>query len=417
MQEMRLETRIVKITDIDFGDETKVLNGTLQINKKELLEYLSDQRFATMDVELARPGESVRIIPVKDVIEPRIKVGEGGGSFPGFLGGFDGVGEGSTVVLEGCGVVTTGKIVGFQEGIIDMKGVVAEHTDYSKLYNVVVNADPVADISPAEHEEAIRIAGLKAAHYLAQAGLQVEPDRVDVYELEPVSEDLPKVAIMYMVIAQGLLHDNYVYGADAKTINPTILHPNELMDGAVVNGTCVVAADKQTTYRHQNSAIIKDLYERHGKDLNFVGAIIVPSKPQLKEKERCCIGAVNIARTVGVDGVIIQEEGGGNPEADVMMMCRHCEKNDIKTVILITLEDPLADTTPEADAVIDVGEDMEMVQALPMDRIIGHEEQVQLLSGAPENCLAEDGTITIPLYVITGLHGDLVGSYVRGVTY
>ena len=220
-----------------------------------------------------------------------------------------------------------------------------------------------------------------------------------------------------MTIAQGLLHDNYVYGVDAKTIHPTLLHPNELFDGAVVNGTCVVAADKQTTYRHQNNAVVKDLYARHGVDLNFCGVIIVPVRPELKEKERCCYGAVNIARTMGIDGVIIPEEGGGNPEADLMMACRACEKHGIKTVLIIGLEDPLTDTTPEADAVIDVGKDTEVLAIKPMGKVIGHEEQVQLLSGAPENCISEDGTIRIPLYVITGLHDSLIGSHIRGVVY
>ena len=37
-----------------------------------------DPRVAKAELEIARPGESVRIWPVRDVIEPRIKV-EGGG--------------------------------------------------------------------------------------------------------------------------------------------------------------------------------------------------------------------------------------------------------------------------------------------------------------------------------------------------
>lgn len=417
MNSMKLELEVIEIKDIRFDRKTSVKDHVLHINKEELIEYLQDPRLQNIDIDLARPGESVRIIPVKDVIEPRIKDDGKGGSFPGFLGDYEGAGDGKTIVLRGCSVVTTGKIVGFQEGIIDMWGPVARHCAFSTLNNVVVKADPQDGIEPSDHEAAIRVAGLKAAHYLAKAGLQGIADKREVYQLPPVSKELPKVAIMYMTIAQGLLHDNYVYGVDAKKLHPTLLHPNELLDGAIVNGTCVVAADKQTTYRHQNNALVKELYARHGVDLDFAGVIVVPVRPELKEKERCCSGAVNLARTIGVEGVIIPEEGGGNPEADLMMTCRACEKHGIKTVLIIALEDPLADTTPEADAVIDVGNDDEVLTLEPAEKVIGYEEQIQLLSGAPENCIADDGRIRIPLYVITGLHGSLIGSHVKGVAY
>ncbi len=43
-----------------------------------LQEIGGDEHIKSIDIELARPGESVRITPVKDVIEPRVKV-EGNG--------------------------------------------------------------------------------------------------------------------------------------------------------------------------------------------------------------------------------------------------------------------------------------------------------------------------------------------------
>ncbi len=83
--------------------------------------------------DIAKPGESVRITPVKDVIEPRVKVEGPGGQFPGVIAKVDTVGTGKTHVLRGMAVVTAGKIVGFQEGIIDMSGPGAEYTPFSKL--------------------------------------------------------------------------------------------------------------------------------------------------------------------------------------------------------------------------------------------------------------------------------------------
>lgn len=74
-----------------------------------------------MELEVAHPGDSIRIMPVKDVIEPRVKTSGDGGLFPGIISKVATVGSGRTNVLRGCGVVTAGKIVGFQEGIIDME--------------------------------------------------------------------------------------------------------------------------------------------------------------------------------------------------------------------------------------------------------------------------------------------------------
>ena len=77
-----------------------------------------------------------------------------------------------------------------------------------------------------------------------------------------------------MLQTQGLLHDTYVYGVDAKKIIPTIIYPTEVFDGAIVSGNCVSACDKNPSYVHMNHPIIEDLYERHGKDINFLGCII-----------------------------------------------------------------------------------------------------------------------------------------------
>ena len=53
--------------------------------------------------DIARPGESVRITPVKDVIEPRVKVEGRGGIFPGVISKVDTVGEGKDLRIKGNG--------------------------------------------------------------------------------------------------------------------------------------------------------------------------------------------------------------------------------------------------------------------------------------------------------------------------
>jgi len=214
---VRLEVGNILIKDIQFGDRTEVKEGVLFVNRDELAKVAGeDERIASVEVHLARPGEEIRIIPVKDVIEPRIKVSGKGGVFPGLVSKVDTVGEGRTHVLKGVAVVTTGRIVGFQEGVIDMTGPGAEYTPFSKTMNVVLKIEPVEGLHQHEHERVVRLAGLRAAEYLGRAGQDVEPDKIEVYETKPLLEqvkeypDLPKGVYVYMLQTQGPLHNTYV---------------------------------------------------------------------------------------------------------------------------------------------------------------------------------------------------------------
>ena len=72
---MRLELGIIKIKDVQFGDETTIEDGTLYVNKKELIAGTpADGRVDEAGDELERAGEEGSISPVKDVVEARVKV-------------------------------------------------------------------------------------------------------------------------------------------------------------------------------------------------------------------------------------------------------------------------------------------------------------------------------------------------------
>ena len=418
---MRLELGRIRIKDEQFGPATKVEDGVLYVDRAAIEAIVrEDERIADVTVELAKPGEEVRIIPVKDVIEPRVKVEGAGGVFPGMVSKVETVGDGRTHVLSGAAVVTCGKVVGFQEGIIDMTGPGADYTPFSKLNNVVVVCEPIAGLPQHEHEVAIRMAGLKVAAYLGEAGRDIEPDEVDVYECLPLLEqvnaypDLPKVVYVYMLQSQGLLHDTYVYGVDAKKILPTLIYPTEVMDGAIVSGNCVSACDKNTTYHHQNSPVIHDLLARHGRDINFIGVVITNENVTLADKERSSNFASKLVEMLGAEGAVVSEEGFGNPDADLIMNCVKLEKKGIKTV-LVTDEyagrdgasQSLADANPLANAVVTAGNANEVVNLPPMKKVIGHPEAANIIAGGWDGSLASDGSITAELQVITGATNEL----------
>ena len=418
---MRLELGHVLIKDVQFGSATKLEDGVLTVNKEELIDLIKeDEHLKSVEVDIARPGESVRITPVKDVVEPRVKVEGPGGVFPGILSKVDVVGSGKTNVLKGCAVMTTGKIVGFQEGIVDMTGPGAEYTPFSETINLVLKCDPVDGLKQHNHEKAVRFAGFKAAAYIAETAKSLTPDKVEVFEVETLLEgikkypDLPKIGYVLMLQTQGLLHDTYVYGVDAKEIVPTIIYPTEIMDGAIVSGNCVSACDKNTTYHQLNNPVIHDLFAEHGKTLNFVGVIITNENVYLADKERSSNWTAKLAEFLGLDGVIISQEGFGNPDTDLMMNTKKIEEKGIKTVIITDeyagrdgASQSLADADPSADAVVTGGNANEVIVLPPMDKVIGSLDYVDIIAGGFDGSLAEDGTITVEIQAITGATNEV----------
>ena len=408
---MRLELGVITIKDVQFGEETIIKNGTLYVNKNELIALArQDDRLSGADVELARPGEEVRIIPVKDVIEPRVKVNGSGELFPGMVGKMGTVGSGRTNVLRGAVLATVGRIIGYQEGFIDMTGPSAQYTPFSQTNNVVLILHPIDGLAPRAHEEAVRLAGLRAAAYLGKAGKDIAPDELEVYELSPVTDTtLPRIAYVHTLLSEGLLHDTWFYGVDAKKLLPTLVHPNEVMDGAIVSGNCVSACDKHTTYHHLNNPVIKELYRRHGKDLNFIGVVTSNLNVTLADKERSSEYASKLVKLIGAEGAIVTEEGFGNPDTDLMMLCKKIEEYGIRTV-LITDEyagrdggsQSLADAVPQADAVVSVGNANEVITLPAMKRIIGDLKPAEVIAGGFVGSVTAGGGLNIEIQGIMG---------------
>ena len=349
--------------------------------------------------------DCIRISPVKV---------SGGEIFPGVIGKVSpAAGEGRTHALDGCCVVTVGRIVGFQEGVIDMSGPAADYCPFSKTVNLCVVIEPREGLETHVYEKAGRLAGLKVATFLGETVRNVEPDTLEVFETKPIFEqaamypDLPKIGYVHMLQSQGLLHDTYYYGVDAKQFVPTFMYPTEIMDGAIVSGNCVAPCDKVTTYHHLHNPVIEDCYKHHGKDINFMGVILTNENVFLADKERHSDMVAKLAEWMQLDGVLITEEGYGNPDTDLMMNCRKVERKGVK-VVLITDEFPgkdgksqsLADTCEEATALASCGQGNATLQFPVMDRIIGTMEYIENQIGGWAGCVNEDGSFEAEIQII-----------------
>ncbi|MBI4297417.1 MAG: hypothetical protein HY676_02665 [Chloroflexi bacterium] len=390
---MNLDMGTFRVNGVSFGSKTQLSNGALVINTQELKgRILEDRNFADVEFDIARPGEPVRIIHVTDVVEPRYKVHGPGCVFPGLLGPPTTVGQGITHRLAGVVVTVVGEPVPGEpiyrrEAIIEMSGPAASIVPYGGLTHVTLNLKPNLERFPQEeavdvlggtpraelYTRSTLLAGLKAATYLAQATADLRPDSMEAYELTPCDLSLPRVVFMYQVTRPMF------YGAEVPIMWGTAIHPNEILDGAVVKGaSSLVASGRNTTYLDQNNQVVLEFYRRHGKEVNFLGIVLYGGvTPSVDDKERVSSVASNMARLLGAQAAILTEHAGSNLSQDAMLCLQKCERAGIKTVLIhhdvgIGPDDPgFVFFVPEADAIALTGSREQPVTLPPVKKVIG----------------------------------------------
>lgn len=388
-QPFRLEMATFRVREVALGPRTEFADGRLSLNESELSALIrEDPRIAAARVEIARPGESTRIVHCLDAIEPRVKVEGPGVAFPGFLGGMETVGRGRTVRLAGVNVLTSSRypqpfsgLLAAREAVVDMSGPMANYSPFSRVINVVLALTPQPGLDNADYDDAVRRAGLRVADHLARLAIDRAPDEVVPFDFSTCDPRLPRVAYFYQIQGQGNTADTYLYGRTIENLVPTLIHPNEVMDGALVSGVHVYAAFKNPTYLHLNNPVIWELRDRHGKDLNFVGVILNRGHNYTQtEKERSSYWAAKLAAFLQADGVILTAEGGGNSAIDMMLACQYMEQAGIKTTVM-SYENPGPDgrdfplfyTVPEADAFVSLGMAEGTARVPAVSHVIGDE--------------------------------------------
>ena len=126
-----------------------------------------DPRIASSDLESAHPGESVRIWPVRDVIEPRIKVDGPWVIYPGACGrSITTVGSGRTHRLSGMGITEVSSVNWHDAGgdyvdiCLDMSGHWADVIPQSKLINLCLVVEPDPGLGNEAQNDAVHKAAL-----------------------------------------------------------------------------------------------------------------------------------------------------------------------------------------------------------------------------------------------------------------
>jgi sarcosine reductase len=394
---MRLEIGTFPVLDVVFGSRIRWQDGRLEIDRDSILDLiLHDPRIATAEIELAKPGESVRIWPVRDVIEPRIKVEGPGVVYPGICGRpITTVGQGRTHRLAGMGVTEVSGVNWHEAGgdyveiFLDMSGPWAELIPMSSLLNVCVVVEPDPALGNEAQNLAVHHAALVVSDRLAAAVQDLDPPEREVFELRPVDAALPKVIYIQCIHSpqamSGSLHTfcTTTYGLTQLT-PPWLFHPNEILDGAITGPYRTALAMSWTV---ANNPVLLDLYRRHGVDWNFLGVIALRTEWTTQhEKQLMANQTAKLAQMLGAQGAIVTWDAGGNEFIEVIRTIQACERLGIKTVFL-TSEDDATGGAPtmleplrEADAIVSTSffktRTLEVPELPAVQRVIGHQTKL-----------------------------------------
>lgn len=395
---MELEIGTFPVEAVGFGPNPGWSGGRLVIDPVRVRALaLEDPRLRAVAVDLVEPGEDTRIVQVRDVIEPRVKVAGRGHAYPGICGHPpDTVGEGTTYRYAGFGVMICAEappgirraVSAATDSLVDMSGPGAV-TVYSTLRYLVLTLEADPRLELTEWNDALRGAGHRVAGHLAGLLRGLEPSARARFALGHTDPALPRVVHVHTLNASmvpGIGTGIYGYTPHAL---PVLLHPNEILDGAIA-GDAVVTYPGKCTWLHVNNPVLHALYGRHGRDLHWVGSVVSRTRwGSLGDKQLSAYQTAKLARMLGARGALVTWNHGGNDLIEVMLTIQELEKAGIKTVFLTIESDikvvrltpalaetgsdepPLLFSVPEADAIVSTGT-LAPAEALPaVSRVVG----------------------------------------------
>jgi glycine reductase len=406
---MKLELGSFPVNFVRFGSKTQWKAGVLEIDRDGLIiDILKDSRIKSVALELASPGDSVRITTVRDVIEPRIKVEGPGVVYPGICGrDVTTVGRGRTHRLKNVGVVEVAAVPLYtnpgmggyvDRTLIDMRGNGDLSPAFSRLHNVcvVLDVDETLDVHDQNH--AAHLAALYVSDSLGNATRHLVPPEIETFELGEVDSDLPKIA--YILCQHSPEHHagsvrgwgDHLYGL-TRLHSPWVIHPNELLDGAL---------SFDNSWGFVNNPLLNEIYFRHGVDLNFVGCVVIRTRwSSQAEKDVTSQQAAKTARMLGAQGTVVVGMVGGNDFMEAIRTAQACELEGLATTFVVLEDDPneggsaILEPLPEVKSIVSVGvgrAEQKAAPVGPVERVIGGNELTLDLSTGLGN-VAADGTL------------------------
>ncbi|MDY4031805.1 MAG: glycine/sarcosine/betaine reductase component B subunit [Pyramidobacter sp.] len=379
----RLQIDYVHVRDVQFGEKTSLVNGVLTINKEEAMKIVSSDLFGTIDLKIAKPGESCRILSIHDVMQPRCKADHPEESYPGIWGKLAPAGEGRTVALKGVVISDIYYAKCNIKYYMDMGGECAKYSNFSRHIHICIDATPGEGVADVTYAEALKHASLSLNVYLAKLAIELKPDETEVYERKSVdpSKHLPKVAYLVTHMASHDTWNFLYYGQSALNFLPIIVQPTEILDGAMIWRYW------EPNYFLQNEVYIKELMKRHGKDLEFVGIVFANNVMKIDGKDTMGMIAATLCKdTLGADCVMLNKSGMGHCQLDSALAFNWCQKLGMPAALNLSAVsndqpgDMLVIADPNVDAVINSGRNWDLHHPR-VERLIGEHSNVPCLLG------------------------------------
>ncbi len=430
---MKLQIESIDIKDIQFGPKSYVDDHILYVDLQELQRLiLKDKRIKSVDLSLVYPGDRVRIVNLNDIIQPRCKIDRDNADFPGWLGKLTIAGQGRTRSLRGISVIVSNPCSKRKySSLLDMNGFGAKISKYGNMKHISIVPTGSEETEERDLEDAVKLSGLKTAVYLARAAEGSQVDDIEVYELNiPKFEresNLPRVAHYYQMYAPQRdfykgISDPIFYGTGVSSTLPTIIHPNEVLDGGVINMHTMYGLD---TYSIQNHALIKELYKRHRKELIFAGVIVGVADLDPVQSQRKAMMAAHLASNMlGTDGAILTKVLGGLTQVDLGIVADEFERIGIKTTLFVdmlysagSVSEQTIYLSDSLNAAINIGQTLERI-SLPLeaDRILGGTVDTPIYN--PDfTQKAGDKVIEIEEALLAGVHAYTGGAKIIAAEY
>jgi glycine reductase len=424
---MQLTLAYHPVNSIGFGERLSLDGTALTVSQDELRAIvLEDALIEAVDFAVAAPNDSLRAGPVFDIVEPRAKAPGGSPDWPGILGPPHTAGSGTTHVLAGAAVTmlredSSGDSRGATGYVLEMSGAPAAGSPYGTLQHLIVVPHTRPSIPAAARQRAYRLAHLKIAVRLAQPAFSAAPARTEVFDNADAETraGLPRLAYIGQIFSRQRkpeADEHILYGADTDGMLPTLLHPNEWLDGALVPSYHASIGGAES-YFYQNHPVILELYRRHrAGEVNFIGAVATIASANNFDRERNTRFAANLAKwALRADAAVLTKFGGGVPHTDLSETARLLETMGVKTAVQVTdaardhkVESALLFNFPEVDAIVCIGGNDTHWTLPQVERVI-----------AANSGLAEllAGPIEIESHNVIGVANQQGASRLRSVVY
>ena len=401
-----LELVTHRVSDVRFGETTRVSNGELVVSKAELADLLRmDPCCPGLSLRIARPGDSTRINGILDVIEPRSKEPDRSRTtFPGIGADPAMVGMGRTHAVRGVTLMPVGRLPDGREtfvqedSLLDMAGPGARYSPFSSVPHLVVEFADVLDGSDQDFVAARRLAAIRIARFLAERAADSESRDVEVFaghdpdgdehdEAHRGENDRNTIRVAYVcsLISEGSLHDTILYGRSTEFLEPRWITVPELVDGALVSSDFHFSCQRIPTVLYQRNPVVEAIRSR--PELALDGVILTLRYGSHSQKRQAALRIVEMLVERKIEGVVTHPAVGGNAHIDALNIVEECERAGIGTALILQEMagddggDPgLVDSAPEADLMVSSGNRDQLVDLPEVMHTLGPD---RLRDGTP----------------------------------